>query len=286
MSAPLRNYRAGLNRLPGEGLLGPGGKLRHGHVELALERDHDVARVLREALDGIERRHDEALRGGEHGHDGELGGAAVVELDVEAALLRLGIVINEEVERVVEVEEELRALAHERRVVARDSARLGVVRDLSRDLAVRLEHADEGEDLELADHRDVVPLLLRGDVLDVAAVRHGRVGALDGVKRLHAEAEERGHGDAAVLDLGVAKVADGLLVREGPERHLGAAKRVPEAEAGAEGVAVRLGELSELLLGGHGEGRGLGGARGDRGAHEGRSRPEGEGENNSGELHG
>ena len=95
--------------------------------------------------------------------------------------------------RVVEVEEELRALAHERRVVARDAARLGVVRDLSGDLAVRLEHAHEHEDLELADHRDVVPLLLRGHVLDVAAVRHGRVGALHNVERLDAETKERGH---------------------------------------------------------------------------------------------
>ena len=36
-------------------------------------------------------------------------------------------------------------------------------------------------------------------------------------------------GNAAVLDLSVAKVADGLLVGEGPERHAGAAERVPEA---------------------------------------------------------
>ena len=162
-------------------------------MELALERNHDVAGVLREARDGVKRRDDQALRGGEHGHDGKLGGAAVVELDVEAALLRLLVIIDEEVKRVVEVEEELRALAHERRVVARDSARLGVVRDLSRDLAVGLEHADEDKDLELADHRDVVPLLLRGHVLDEATVREGRVGALDNVEGLHAEAEERSH---------------------------------------------------------------------------------------------
>ena len=39
-------------------------------------------------------------------------------------------------------------------------------------------------------------------------------------------------GNAAVLDLSVAKVADGLLVGEGPERHAGAAERVPEAWRG------------------------------------------------------
>ena len=38
--------------------------------------------------------------------------------------------------------------------------------------------------------------------------------------------------NAAVLDLSVAKVADGLLVGEGPERHAGAAERVPEAWRG------------------------------------------------------
>ena len=47
------------------------------------------------------------------------------------------------------------------------------MRDLSWDLTVRLEHADEDKDLELADHRDVVPLLLRRHVLDEATVREG-----------------------------------------------------------------------------------------------------------------
>ena len=47
-------------------------------------------------------------------------------------------------------------------------------------------------------------------------------------------------GDAAVLDLSVAKVADGLLVGEGPERHAGAAERVPEA-------CMRLKVFGEML---------------------------------------
>ena len=64
-----------------------------------------------------------------------------------------------------------------------------------------------------------------GDTLDVAAVREDRVLALDDAKALHAVAEERGHRDAAVLDLGVAKVADGLVVVERPERHVRAADR-------------------------------------------------------------
>ena len=64
---------------------------------------------------------------------------------------------------------------------------------VARELAVRLEHADadEGEDLQPADHRDVVPLLLRRHIRDVAAVREERVLALDDAKALRAVTEER-----------------------------------------------------------------------------------------------
>merc|ERR1712096_182132 len=58
-------------------------------VELALERHHDVARVLREAIDVVERRHDEALRLREDGHDAEHRRAAVVHLHEAAARLLL-----------------------------------------------------------------------------------------------------------------------------------------------------------------------------------------------------
>ena len=102
-----------------------------------------------------------------------------------------------------------------------------VVRHVARDLAVRLEHSDEGEDLQLADHRGVVPLLLRRHIRDVAAVQEELVLALGDVKALHAVAEERGHRDAVVLDLDVAEaVADGLVVIELLERHARAAERV------------------------------------------------------------
>ena len=57
--------------------------------------------------------------------------------------------------------------------------------------------------------------------------------ALDDAKALDAVAEERGHRDAPVLDLGVTKVADGLVVVERPERHARAAERVPEARVEA-----------------------------------------------------
>ena len=89
------------------------------------------------------------------------------------------------VERLVEDEEDLRAAALDRRVVAREAARRRVVRHVARDLAVRLEHADEGGDLQRADHRGVVvPLLLRRHICDRAAVREERVLALDDAKAL------------------------------------------------------------------------------------------------------
>ena len=75
---------------------------------------------------------------------------------------------------------------------ARQATRRRVVRHVARYLAVRLEHSDEGEDLQLA-------LLLRRHLRDVAALREERVLALDDVKALHAVAEERGHRDAAAF---------------------------------------------------------------------------------------
>ena len=124
-------------------------------------------------------------------------------------------------------------------------------------LAVRLEHADGHEDLELADGGHVVPLLLGRHAGDVAAVRREPVLAGHDRERLHDEAEERGHGDAAVLDLGVAEVADGGLVAEAPEVALGdEVEGVPEADRPAEEVGVRLGEGHHLLLAVEGRARG------------------------------
>ena len=89
------------------------------------------------------------------------------------------------------------------RVEAREAA-LGVVHVLglvhASALAVGLEHANEDKDLELAIKRDVVPLLLRGHVLDVAAVREHGVRALHDVGAASAEAEETSHGDAACAE--------------------------------------------------------------------------------------
>ena len=56
-------------------------------------------------------------------------------------------------------------------------------------------------------------------------------------------------------------------------------------EAGAKRIAVGLGELRELLLGGHLHGSRAGGAGGDWGAHESIGRAEGKSKGDGGELH-
>ena len=70
-------------------------------------------------------------------------------------------------------------------------------------------------------------------------------------------ADEAGHRDAAVLDLGVAQPADGVLVAATPEIGVGEAERVVEADdrvqLDGEGLEVRLGLLD--LDGSAGRGR-------------------------------
>ena len=146
-------------------------------------------------------------------------------------------------------------------------------------LAVRLEHADGGEDLRLGEEGHVVPLLEGRAARDVAPV--GRDGVLAGNEGRAArdEAEERGHGDAAVLDLRVPEPADvrldGVDAVLGEDRGAREVERVPVAgRAGhrvLERLEVRL-RLRHLRL-----------RRGRRdGRHEGGGRREAEGE---GELH-
>merc|ERR1719454_82617 len=195
-----------------------------------------------------------------------------------AALLLLLGLLRKDAKGVVEVKDELavEALALDGGVEARKAA-LGVVDVLglvaASALAVGLEHANEGEDLELADERDVVPLLLRGHVLDVATVRKVLVRALHGVRALSAEAEETSHGDAAVLDLSMAKVADGALLAEAPEVKVGGAEGIPEANSSTKSIGVGLSEVDEVSLAVE---AGLG--AGDRSRGEGGGDAESEGE--------
>ena len=65
----------------------------------------------------------------------------------------------------------------------------------------------------------------------------------DDAVRVHAEADEAGHRDAAVLQLGVAQPADRALRAEVEEVEVGEAERVPEAEAREASLVLELGEV-------------------------------------------
>ena len=124
---------------------------------------------------------------------------------------------------------DLELVAGLRRVEAREGSRLaalGVVRASRAALGEELEEADEEDDLPLARLGDLVPELGRGG---------GRVVTRDVDRELdavgmEAVADEGGHGDAAVLDLGVAEPADGVLVAAAPEVGLSEVERVVEAD--------------------------------------------------------
>ena len=106
---------------------------------------------------------------------------------------------------------DLELVAGLRRVEARERARLatlGVVSAARAGLREELEEADEEDDLPLARLRDLIPKLGRRLGGVVARDVDGELHAV----RVEAVADEAGHGDAAVLDLGVAQPADGVLV--------------------------------------------------------------------------
>ena len=156
------------------------------------------------------------------------------------------------------------AVVHERRVDARLAA-LHVVR-VERALAPELKERDDRDNLPLGRERDRVPLGLRG------AARERRHVTLEGLRPRELDAvgarevaDERGHGDAAVLDLGVAEPANGGLVgrAKGPPR-LGRPDWVRSEERRSAGgderrrVAERAGRRAEQRVarrGGAGEGR-------------------------------
>ena len=106
---------------------------------------------------------------------------------------------------------DLELVASFRRVKAREGPRfaaLGVVGPSRTRLREELEEADEEDDLPLARLGHLIPKL-RGRLRGVVA---GDVDRELHAVRVEAVADEAGHGDAAVLDLGVAQPADGVLV--------------------------------------------------------------------------
>ena len=84
-------------------------------------------------------------------------------------------------------------------------------------LAPELEEGDDDKDLPLGSLGDGVPLRLGAEVGGGEGVTGGGHGPGPVDVALHAVADEGKHGNAAVLDLGVAEEANGGLVRVAPE---------------------------------------------------------------------
>mmetsp|Transcript_7250 Transcript_7250/g.15062 ORF Transcript_7250/g.15062 Transcript_7250/m.15062 type:complete len:273 (+) Transcript_7250:210-1028(+) len=258
------------------------------HVEVREERGHRVAVVRLDAA-GEERNRARDLGLRKERHDADLREAAVVDLGDEALSLLLRRGVLRQVERVEEVERDrVRdlhvAVVHERRVHARLAA-LHVVR-VERALAPELKERDDRDNLPLGRERDRVPLGLRG------AAGERRHVTLEGLRPRELDAvgarevaDERSHGNTAVLDLGVAEPANGGLVGRAkssprlgrPEGLVGEAERVPERNHRVE----LLGERLEVSLGlRHDD---AGGRLGDRGLEGRGGADEGEGEDDLGE---
>ena len=109
-------------------------------------------------------------------------------------------------------------------VVSREAARCGVVQHATLDLAERPEHADEGKDLQLVDHRDPglkLPFCFcssRPRPSHSTGRTFTRPCLATSKHLLRVVAEESGHRDAAMFYLGVAEVAGGLAVVERPKQ--------------------------------------------------------------------
>mmetsp|Transcript_7252 Transcript_7252/g.15070 ORF Transcript_7252/g.15070 Transcript_7252/m.15070 type:complete len:270 (+) Transcript_7252:210-1019(+) len=249
------------------------------HVEVREERGHRVAVVRLDAA-GEERNRARDLGLRKERHDADLREAAVVDLLHEASGLLLSRRLLGEPERVEEVKRnrvrEGNLTVLERRELA-GLAALHVV-GLHGALRPELEDGGEAHDLPLGSRRESVPLGARGGV-------GGERGALEGhgPRPAHAvragdEADEGKHGDAAVLDLGVAEEGDGGLVRVTPELLLSEVERVEELD---RRVALAR-KLDKVRLGlGNYDGSARRGRRADR--REGRGANEGESEDDSAE---
>ena len=197
--------------------------LDEGQVDVAgAERAHDLTIVrldlAREGGDGARHL---GLR--DEREEAKHGKAAVVDLDVELARLLLVRQLLGEAEGVEEVERhrvrDLLEGGEVARLAAAHVVGLAVLLEHVARLGPELEEADDDEDLQARILRRRVPHGRRREALEGRVVRQ-RVGELprpvDAVL-VDAVANEAGHGNAAVLDLGVTEPSDGRLVALVPE---------------------------------------------------------------------
>mmetsp|Transcript_33529 Transcript_33529/g.107007 ORF Transcript_33529/g.107007 Transcript_33529/m.107007 type:complete len:389 (-) Transcript_33529:59-1225(-) len=169
------------------------------------------------------------LRLGEEAEEAQHREAAVVGLGDEPLCLLLGRRVLAPLERVKEVEWHRVHVGRKGGEVAGLAAAHVVLHAVGGEevlvLGDVLEDADRADDLELRKEGDRVPHLRRR-----RALRHHILRA-DAAKaeavRVRNVADEAGHRDAAVLNLGVAQPADNGVLVLAPERQIRQAKRVP-----------------------------------------------------------
>ena len=124
-------------------------------------------------------------------------------------------------------------------VLARDAS-LGVVSKTRLNsatggqFAVKFKETNEENDLNTGGEGEGIPLLGGRKVGggEGSAVHGHGPGEVD--VGLHAVADEGGHGDTAVLDLGLSEPANGELIALAPESRVGDAKGIEEANDGVE----------------------------------------------------
>ena len=151
-------------------------------------------------------------------HDADHGQPAVVELLNEALRLRLGRFVFGEPEGVEQVQRDGvgdHAVIGEFGVRPRHASPHVVG---PRGLGVPFEEPDEEDDLPLGSGGEGIPLLRRrsGREGERATVERDRPGEVESVG-LDDVPDERRHGDASVLDLGLPKERDSLVVRVSPD---------------------------------------------------------------------
>jgi len=235
------------------------------------EGRHHLAGVRLDAQ-AVHARHDEPLARRDEAHDADHSEAAVVDLRLERLGLPLLGHLAREAERVPQVE---RHRVDGRRdavleggevagLAALHVVRLPVRRERLVVLSPALQEADRAEDLQLGRRRQRIPLVggaAGGGDVRVGDARAGqRPREVDAV-RLHDVADEGGHRDAAVLDLGVAEEANrGRLVEDAAlvaVAHLREAERIPEADHRVQVLGERL-QVGDRLHGGRDRARSLG----------------------------
>ena len=137
-------------------------------------------------------------------------------------------------------------------VLARDAS-LGVVSKTrlhsatGGQFAVKFKESNEQDDLKAGGEGEGIPLLGGRKVSgrEGSAVHSHGPGEMD--VGLHAVADEGGHGDTAVLDLGLSEPSDGEFVTLAPECRVSDAEGIEEANDGVE-LGTKLLEISLIFL--------------------------------------